>query len=65
MSNPDAITTSEVHWNYCAPPSASKKVLLLTTGKVATIGIWGNGKGVIAWTPLPKRDKQLEKDKGL
>lgn len=65
MSNPDAITTPEVHWIYSPPPSVSKKVLLLTTGKIAMTGIWGNGSGVIAWSPLPKRDKQLEKDRGL
>lgn len=65
MSNPDAITTSGVPWNYSIPPNTAKKVLLLTTGKIAITGIWGDGLGVIAWTPLPKRNKQLERELGI
>lgn len=65
MSNPEAITTPEVSWIYRKPPGVNKKVLLLTTGRVATTGIWGTGLGVIAWVPLPKRNKELEEELGL
>ena len=54
------ITSSEVEWRYCVPPNTRSKVLLLTRAGVATIGSWGNGVGVIAWVPLPRRDKKLE-----
>lgn len=65
MSNPDAITTSEVAWIYSAPPDVGKKVFLLTTGKIAITGPWGTGLGVIAWAPIPKRNKKLEEELGL
>lgn len=61
MSNQDAITTQDIEFIYDPPPDINKKVILLTTGKIATIGKWGNGIGVIGWYPLPKRDKLKEK----
>ena len=60
MSNNEAITTSDNLFIYEPPPDTNKKVILLTTGKIATIGKWGNGVGVIGWHPLPKRNKELE-----
>lgn len=57
--------TNDVRFIYSPPPNVNKKVILLTTGKVAIIGPWKDGVGVIAWHPLPKRDKQFEKDKGI
>lgn len=65
MSNPDVITTPDIVWIYEPPPNVNKKVWLLSTGKVGFHGKWGDGLGVIAWHPLPKRNKQLEKDRGL
>lgn len=65
MSNSEAITTGDVHWIYAPPPNVAKKVFLLTTGKIAITGIWGTGLGVIAWAPIPKRDKKLEEELGL
>lgn len=60
MSNQHAITTPDIEFIYEPPPDKEKKVLLLTTGKIATIGKWGDGVGVIGWHPLPKRNKQIE-----
>ena len=65
MSNPDAITTPEATWIYSPPPNVNKKVWLLNTGKVGIQGKWGTGEGVIAWHPMPKRNKQLEEELGL
>jgi len=58
-------TTDEVPWRYYAPPNKEAKSLLLTTGKVAIVGRWGSGQGVIAWCPLPKRNKELEEELGV
>lgn len=65
MSNEAAITSGEMLFNYGPPPDVNKKVILLTTGRVALVGRWGDGAGVIAWYPLPKRNKKLEEDLGL
>mgnify|MGYP001190494434 CR=1 FL=1 len=65
MSNPETITTDEIHFIYAPPPNREKKVILLNTGGVAFMGRWGNGEGVIGWHPLPKRNKQLEEELGL
>lgn len=55
----------EMYYRYSPPPNREAKVILLTTGKVATLGPWGSGLGVIAWCPLPKRDKKIEEELGL
>lgn len=65
MSNPETITTDEIHFIYTPPPNREKKVILLNTGGVAFMGRWGNGEGVIGWHPLPKRNKKLEEELGL
>lgn len=57
----DVETGSETHWRYESPEHSNAKMLLLTKAGIATIGRWGNGLGVIAWCPLPKRDKLKEK----
>lgn len=61
----DAITATETYWRYEPPPNKAAKVLLLTVGRVAIVGPWLHGDGVIAWCPLPKRDKQKEEELGL
>lgn len=43
-----------------------KKCLLLTPAGVAVIGcIKDDTKGYIAWSPLPDRDKEKEKELGI
>lgn len=59
------ISTDKLVWKYEPPPDRQAKVLLLTKGKVAIIGRWGSGLGVIAWQGLPSRDKELERKMGL
>jgi hypothetical protein len=61
----EPITELTLLWRYGPPPDASAKVLLLTTGRIVIVGKWGDGLGVIAWHPLPKRDKKLEEELGL
>lgn len=62
MPKGSVITTSDFKWIYEAPPDKQAKVNLLTRAGVATLGIWGTGHNVIAYHPLPKRDKQLEEE---
>lgn len=62
--NNEAITTDDIVYNYSVPPNVNKKVILLTTGGTAIVGPWKDGHGVIGWHPLPKRNKQLEKELG-
>jgi len=59
------ITSDETPWRYYPPPDTRRKVFLLTVGRVAIPGPWGTGVGVIAWVPIPKRDKQKEIELGL
>lgn len=61
----EALTTDTIHWNYSKPQNVEAKSLLLTTGRVAIVSRWGSGEGVIAWCPLPKRNKKLEEELGL
>lgn len=65
MANSDAVTANGLVFNYGPPPDNEKKLILLTTGRVAIVGRWGDGHGVIGWHPLPKRDKQFEEDNNL
>lgn len=46
---------------------AGAKVFLLTKGGVATTGNWTGAYGefFIAWCPMPKRNKQRERELGL
>lgn len=54
--------TNELVWRY--EPAPSVRCLLLTTGKVVTVGpptgAWK--KEYIAWCPFPKRNKDIEKE---
>lgn len=45
---------------YSEPPDKQAKVILLTKGKVAIVGPWLSGYGILAWRPLPKRNKDVE-----
>lgn len=57
----------EVTWIYGSPPVMlqQSKMLMLTKGKIAILGSWHNCVGVIAWFPLPNRDKEEEQRRGL
>ena len=57
----------DVHWRYAVPRNGDSKMLLLNLGGVAVIGNWYGelGEHFLAWCPLPKRDKQLERSLGL
>lgn len=65
MSNTETITTGDMLFIYEPPPDVNKKVILLTTGRIAIFGKWGNGKGVIGWHPIPKRNKETEQQLGI
>jgi hypothetical protein len=61
----EAETSGELRWHYHTPPNTERKMLLLTTGRTAIVQRWGNGLGVIAWCPLPKRNKAEELRLGI
>lgn len=67
MSNPDTNVTKNDYWIYDRPPeNQSKKMLLLTRGKIAILGDWANHKhGCVAWKGLPDRNKKLERELGI
>lgn len=66
MSDQHVTTAAVSSWQYGTKPTVSdSKVLLLTNGGVAVFGQWRDNAGFIAWAPLPKRNKQLEKELGL
>jgi hypothetical protein len=54
-------------WIYEVPPRTDAKVQLLTVGRIATYGSWYGelGEHFIAYCPLPKRNKELERRLGL
>jgi hypothetical protein len=41
-------------------PTSSDKCLLLTRGGVCIVGAWATGAGLLAWSPMPRRDKTKE-----
>lgn len=43
-------------------PIGGAKVLLLTRGGVCILGIWYDDPFLLGWHPLPKRDKDKEKE---
>lgn len=53
---------TEPIWIYGEPPVSKRgdRMFMLTRGKIAVIGQWGNCVGVIAWFPIPHRDKKQE-----
>lgn len=56
----NVITTPDVNWIYSKPANTSATCFLLTEGGVAMKGKWGDGSGLRAWFPMPKRNKLLE-----
>lgn len=66
MIKKDATTTDDIAWRYRdSPQDRQSKVLLLTEGRVAILGPWLTGDGIIAWCPIPKRNREIEKELGL
>ena len=57
---------SNGRFTYTVAPRG-RRVILLTTGFTACIGEWYGeyGEYFIGWYPMPDRDKELEKAKGL
>lgn len=47
-------------WFYTVPSCPANKSLLLTNQGICIIGNWASVLDVIAWAPLPKRDRKLE-----
>jgi hypothetical protein len=59
----DVATSVSPHWldPTEAPPPTGTKLLLLTTWGIAVIGTWPkDGKGYVAWSPLPRIPKQIK-----
>jgi|TARA_R110000851_G_scaffold105885_1_gene224574 hypothetical protein len=54
---------NKTYWIYEAPPieKQSSKTLLLTQSGICILGPWNNTIGVIAWHPLPSRNRDEEK----
>lgn len=58
----DQAHSGQAYWRYDEPAPKGVKILLLTVGAVAVIGVWEGepGEHFIAWSPLPKRNKEKE-----
>lgn len=66
MSDPKAATKEGLEYIYGeTPPNVEKRMILLTTGKVAVVQPWGDGLGVIGYCGLPKRNLEREEELGL
>ena len=52
-----------IDWNYEIPVHPGAKMQLLTIGNIAVHGTWKGrlGQYYKAWAPMPRRNKQLEK----
>jgi len=50
-------------FNYDAPPPTGEKILILTQGNICMVGYRDSTDK--AWAPLPKRDKDRERELGL
>lgn len=59
-------TAPVAQWNYdMVDCPQGKKVLLLTHKDIAVIGHIGSPADYKAWSPLPKRNKRLEIERGI
>lgn len=50
----------ELYYRYSEPPNKNAKMILLHKHGCAIIGSWEKGLGLIAWCPLPRRNKEIE-----
>lgn len=58
----------EAYWRYLGideKPPLGTKLSLLTKGGVQTQGEWREDCGLIAWSPLIRRDKDKERLMGI
>lgn len=62
-----AAPADQCGWRYSVPEDKASKMHLLTVGFVAIHGSWYGdyGQYLIAWAPMPKRDKETERALGL
>jgi len=60
-------TNKGVYYNYGPPPKLlqNSKMILLTEGGTGILGQWNNCVGVIGWFPMPDRNKEEEKRRGI
>lgn len=64
----DVAVSDESHWRYPAAGALAPRgieVQLLTKGGIQVRGVWEDGGAFIAWAPMIKRDKELERKYGL
>jgi hypothetical protein len=52
------------YWRYTEPAPRGVKLALLTIGKIQVTGEWMDGCGYIAWSPLIRRNKDIERQLG-
>lgn len=59
--------TEIVYYNYGEPPHELRNttMLLLTKGGTGILGRWNNCVDLIGWYPMPERNLQKEKRRGL
>lgn len=60
---PITAPTNQLYIRY-TKPTHSGKCLLLTIGGVLIVGKWDGevGQYFLGWCPMPKRDKELERE---
>jgi hypothetical protein len=56
-------TANFSEWQPLETVPLGHKMLLLTDGGTAVIGVYPGGVGYVAWAPLPKRPDWLKKKK--
>lgn len=58
-------TANESYWRYTEPAPKGVKLSLLTRGRIQIAGEWIDDGSIIAWAPLIKRNKELERSLNL
>lgn len=56
------VTGYSIDWVYSEPEEKGATMLLLTVGGCLVKGVWYGelGEYLVAWAPMPKRDKETE-----
>ena len=65
MTDYVAAPPNDIYWRYTEPAPRGVKLTLLTRGNVQVTGDWTDNGGYKAWSPLIRRDKQLERQLGI
>jgi hypothetical protein len=64
--NQRVATAESSVWDYnCTDAPRGVKLLLLTVGLIAIVGNYMPKAGIVAWSPLPRRNKETEKQLGI